>query len=265
MVKKQTLIIFLLFTAFILFFSVHIDPAEAAGAKQHVYDNAGLLNKQEISKLEALAKVHGEKQQTDFIILTTNSTDGKSIETYMGDFYDKKGFGYNKKYGNTVLFTIDMGQRKVYLAGFGKAEKYLDDERVNLVLDRIMPFISDGDYYGAFQKTIELSSKYMEYRPGVNPESILLKWWFQLVIALVIGGTAVGIMAYNSGGRVTINEGTYFDQHNSRVNSSRDVFVNQTVTRTRKPSDDNRSGGGGSGGGGVTGGGHSYSGGGRSF
>ena len=71
-------------------------------------------------------------------------------------------------------------------------------------------------------------------------------------------------MAYNSGGRVTVSEGTYRDFSSSRVVDRRDNYLRTSVTKTRKPSSDNNSSGGGfSGGGssgGTTSGGHSHSG-----
>ena len=102
----------------------------------------------------------------------------------------------------------------------------------------------------------------MEYRPGVNPESIFLKTWFHLTIALLLAAGIVGVMLYNVGGRVTTTPGTYIDRDHTRVRSEQDRFRNKTVTRRKVPQNKG-GGGGGFGGGGTTGGGRSFSGGGR--
>ncbi|MBP2079884.1 TPM domain-containing protein [Oceanobacillus polygoni] len=262
--SRRFLTLSILFTSlFIFIFSI---PAVEASSKQYIYDSAELLSEEQVMELEDSIKEFGDKQETDFIIHTTNDTGGKSIKTYMGDFYDEHAFGYDQPKGNTILLTVSMdpSKREVYLAGFKKGEEYLDNERIELVLDKVTPHLSDKNFYQAFQQAISTSSDYMEYRPGVNPESLLLKTWFQLVVALAVGGIIVGIMVYNSGGRVTVTARTYFNENNTRVNSKRDMFVNKTVTKRRKPSN-NKSRGGRGGGGGITGGGSSFSGGGRSF
>jgi uncharacterized protein len=236
----------------------------ASDSSQRIYDYANLLTETEIEELENLALEHSGIREVDFLFLTTNDTDDKGVVTYMGEFFDQWADETSQE--NGVLFTIDMENRKVFLAGFGTGETYLDDERIEMVLDQITPHIVDGNYGEAFRDTVVTASEYMEYRPGVNPENILFKWWFQVAVSVILAAVIVGAMAYNSGGRVTTNTRTYFDQNHSRVNSKRDRFRNKTVSKRKKPSNNNKSGGGGGfGGGGTTGGGRSFSGGGRSF
>ena len=64
---------------------------------------------------------------------------GKDIIDYMEDFYDEKGLGYDKSHGNTAILTIDMKNGDIYLAGYYKAEKYLDDYRLDIIRDKIAP------------------------------------------------------------------------------------------------------------------------------
>ncbi|MGI2329076.1 TPM domain-containing protein [Planococcus sp. YIM B11945] len=232
-----------------------------AQTDQHIYDNAGLLSEAETTELEAVAAEHSRKHGADFLFLTTNSMNGQPITTYMSDFFDEWSDENGQK--NVVLLTIDMGSRELYLAGFGTAEAKLDNERVDMVLDRIMPYVQANDYGGAFRETVETSSRYMEYKPGVNPESFFLKTWFHALVSVLLGGAIVGSMVASAGGRNTTTSSTYVDRDHTRVRSEADRFRNKTVTRRRIPQ--NKGGGGGFGGGGTSGGGSSYSGGGRSF
>lgn len=232
-----------------------------AAVDQRVYDNANLLSESEIAELEALAEEHSRKHGTDFLFLTSEDQEAFDVVEYMGDFFDTWAVENGQE--DAVLLTMNIATRDVYLAGFGTAETTLDDQRVNLVLDRILPEMQRGDYAGAFRETVTTASRYMEFRPGVNPENIFFKNWFQLAIALLLGGGIVGFMLYNSGGRVTTTASTYFDGDNSRVTGKLDQFRNKTVSRRKVPK--KSSGGGGFGGGGSTGGGRSFSGGGRKF
>ena len=232
-----------------------------AQTNQHVYDQAGLLSDSEISELEAYAAEKSREQGTEFLLLTTDSTEGLPIETYMGDFFDNLADETGTE--DAVLLTIDIGGREFYLAGFGNARTSLDNERVEMVLDRIAPYMAQGHYAGAFHETIETADRYMEYKPGVNPESLFFQTWFQAAVSLLLGGVVVGTMLYNSGGRNTTTAATYIDRDHTRVTRDSDRFRNKTVTRRRIPKNNNS--GGGFGGGGMTGGGRSFSGGGRSF
>lgn len=236
-------------------------PSSAEKTKQYVYDFANLLAEDEIAQLEQLAEKYGAKRSTDFIILTTNGAEGKDIEQYMGDFYDEMGLGYDKAHGNTAILTIDMKQRDVYLAGFYKAEQYLDSSRLDSIRHKITPDLSSGNYYDAFEGFIKISYKYMGIKPGIDPDNILFNLWFQIAASIGLAAIVVTIMAYSSGGKVSIHAKTYEATDTSRILQRKDQYVRTTTTRRRKPK--NNSGGGGKGGGfggGITGGGHSHSG-----
>lgn len=223
-----------------------------------VYDYADLLTDVEKGQLEELAASLGAEEDIDFIILTTNDTEGKDIKDYVGDFYDDK---YNLDAADAAILTLDMERRDVHVAGFYKGKKFIDDKRAGMIREKITPDLSAGNYYSAFSTFIEKAYEYMGVIPGVNPESIFLKWWFHIIISVVVAGGTVGLMAYNSGGRVTVNSATYLNQGTSRVLNRSDQYLRQTVTKRRKPQNNNSGGGGfGGGGGGITRGGHSFSG-----
>lgn len=255
----------LLFVVIFLMSFTMVERAKAApNRKQRVYDLAELLTFDEKEDLEKIADKYSTKRETDFIILTTNNEENKDIVIYMEDFYDENALGYDKPHGNTAILTIDMKNREVYLAGFYKGKEYLNDYRLDLIQDKIAPDLSEGNYYEAFRSFIKISYKYMGIRPGVDPNNILFNIWFQIIASLGVAGISVGIMMYNSGGKVTVGEGTYRDFSNSRVIDRRDNYLRTTVSKRRKPSNNNNSSGGGSrgggGGGGVSRGGHSHSG-----
>jgi len=236
-------------------------PAAGAAAGPLVYDHADLLTAEQEAELAAKAAELGAERQTDFIIITLNETGGKDIVDYVADFYDETAPGYDGPHGNAAILAIDLEQRDVFLAGFKHAEVRLSDARLDNIRTKITPYLSAGRFYDAFDQYLELAHKYMGFRPGVNPDSIFFKTGFQLAVSVGLAAVVVGMMAYRSGGRVTINARTYLDAGRSRVVSKSDVFINKTVTRTKI--ERNQSGGGGGsfgGGGGVTRGGHSFSG-----
>lgn len=250
---------------FIIFINLSVSIVLAnSKVNKRVYDFANLLNVDEIEKLEELAQKYSAKRDTDFIILTTYDTDGKDIVEYIEDFYDDNALGYDKPCGNAVILTIDMNNRGIYLAGFYKGEEYLDDYRLDLIRDNIALDLSNGDFYKAFEKFIKTSYKYMGIKPGVDPDNILFKTSFQVIMSLIIAGIVVGSMAYNSSaGRSTVYEGTYRDFSTSKIINRRDTYLRTSVTKHKRVSSNNNSSGGSGisrSGGGITKGGHSHSG-----
>lgn len=232
----------------------------AAEIKLLIYDQAELLTQDEHDELNQMANEYGAKRETDIIILTTNNAENVDIVDITENFYDEIGLGYDQAFGNAVILTLDMKNRDVYLAGFYKAEEYLDDGRLDKIREKITSDLSSGNYKSAFKKYIKTSYKYMGFKPGVNPDNILFNIWFQLGVAIAIGWIIVGVMAYRSGGRITVNRKTYEDGGSSGIVDRQDRYIRTTVTKTQIPKNNGGGSGGGGGGGGVTRGGHSHSG-----
>lgn len=233
--------------------------AAPAGEKPLIYDDAGLLNQEEIGELNALANELGAERETDIIIVTSSNVEGADVVEMTQDFYDEHAPGYDKAHGNAVILMMDMNNREVYLAGFYKAEEYLDNERLDKIRNRITSELTSGSYKRAFEKYIKTAHNYMGYEPGVNPDNILYNLWFQLAASISIGAIVVVGLVYRSGGRVTVNAKTYEDAGASGILDRQDRYIRTTVTKRKIPKN-NSSGRGGGGGGGMTRGGHSHSG-----
>lgn len=237
-----------------LFFVVPINAAPA----NFIYDYAGILNDTDKTELEQIASKLSAETNTSLIVLTTNDTEGLYIREYMANFYDENHLGFNQSNGNTAILSLDINNRDIYLAGFHKAEEHLDNSRIDKILDKVTPYISNGDYVEGFKVYMEETSYYLELKAGYNPDNIFYKLWFQLLISVLIGALVVGIMIATRGGRVTVNHTTYADLEHSGVVNAEDRYVTTHITKVKKPSSNNK-------GGGMTGGGTSFSGGGRKF
>ncbi|WP_068783067.1 TPM domain-containing protein [Paenibacillus phocaensis] len=236
---------------------------QAPTDKKLIYDEADILYLESVESLNALANEYGPKRETDIIVFTTDNPEDEDVVKLTEDFYDERAPGYDRPHGNAVILTLDMRNRELYLAGFYKGEEYLDDGRLDKIRNKIAPQLTAGDYQGAFEEYIRTSYRYMGYRPGVNPDNPLFNTDTQLLIGLVIGGLVVGVMAFRSGGRMTVNSRTYEDSGDSGVIWRQDNYLRTTVTKRKIESSSSGGGGGsssGGGGGGTTSGGHSHSG-----
>ena len=105
---------------------------------------------------------------------------------------------------------------------------------------------------------MQLVNRYQKIKPGINPDNIFLKIWFQLLISVIIGGIIIGVMIYHSGGKMTASGQTYLDREHSSLVRRHDHYIRTHTTRTKRQtdSDSSSSGGGGSSSGGSHGGSH---------
>lgn len=246
----------------ILLFIPLFSTVHAATDKQRIFDDANILSEQEKSSLERFAQKYSDKRKVDFLIITMDGDE--DITKYMGDLYDQHGFGYNQKHGDVALIALNMHpeHRDVQLAGFGKVEYSLPDERFDTIREKVTPNLSNGNYEAAFESFITLSARYMQFKPGVDPSNPVYNPYVQIAIALFIGVGTVIIMASNRRSKITFTAATYFDERTSKVNRKEDTFLRRTVSKTYSPQKKDSGGGGGGGfsGGGSTGGGRSFSG-----
>lgn len=276
--------------------------AESDRSAKHVYDKADLFSEEELSDLEEKCISYGEDADVEIIILTHNDTKAIYAEDYIEDFEDQLPDN------DRVYLLIDMHNRDVFIEGYGKAKTYINSKRIDNILDIIAPDLTDGNYYDACLCFIEMAASYMnddselnyDHNYNIPPQSsnknepyydetwtssnytqdtihtainMLSNIWVQLIISIIIGATVVGIMAYNSGGKMTAGSNNYFDHKSPGLIGRRDNYIRTTVTRVRKPRNDNNNtgsharGGFNSSGfrGGVSAGGRSHSSGGRKF
>lgn len=218
--------------------------SETEGNYQHIYDEAGLLSTNELETLEEMCIQYSEESGAKIIILTHNRKEAVDGEIYIENFYDKM------LYGDSVILLVDMYNRDVLIQGYGLAEKSVNSSRIDVIIEKISPHLTDEEYNTAFQYYISKSAAYI--KNGPLAKQIITNVYFQIVVSLVIGLIVVGIMVYNSGGKMTAGGNNYIDGNHSGLIGRRDDYIRTTVTRVRKPSQK-------SGGGGISAGGHSHS------
>lgn len=273
---KKALKLFILFI--VLLSGIPVFAKSSSATDQRVFDDANLLSDSKEELLNDKCLEIGDKVSLDIVLLTIDDAKGKTSTAYADDFYDDMEFGYNAPNGDGVLLLIDMDNRELRISTSGTAISYITDSRIESLFDAITPYISDGEYSNGCNEFIDFVDYYMSNKPTTgnssnnyyntngnyngNSESIFLSWWFQFIIALVIAGIVVGVMAYNSGGKISVNLNTYLDASGTHHISSYDNYV-KTVTTSVKKTPPSSSGGGSSTH--KSSGGHTHGGGSRKF
>lgn len=259
--KKQYILSSILFMICLLS-SIIIAPTMHAASNNndipYVFDDANLLSTDDQRDLNDLANKYSNKHNTSIVVVTASDTNELSTTDYASMYYDTYIHGKDGYNDNCVLFLIDMDNRSTNIFAYEDAAIRMDTKRSDKILDVVTPKLTDKDYDEAIQTFIKKTNTYLGTKPSVDPDNIFFQVWFQLLLAIIIGGASVGIMIHNSGGRVTTNSTTYLDHGNSKLTGCYDHYIRTTTTRRKKPENNNSSGGGGSSGG-TTGGGSSFS------
>ena len=84
--------------------------AMAYAAPARIVDDAGLLTDSERSALEEKAASLWDSCRLDVVVVTVDTTYGKSVQTYADDYYDEQGYGYGAdNSGILLLLCMDTG------------------------------------------------------------------------------------------------------------------------------------------------------------
>lgn len=221
-----------------------------------VVDEADLLSDSEERSLEKylLEIIEKHDRKYDIAVVTVNSTDGKSAEAYADDYYDYNYYGYDSE-GSGLLLLVDMGGRNWHISTKGKGIRAFTDYGISQIGNKVAGYLSDGDYYGAFERFADQADSYIgkyessgkAYDVGEKPKNYgqMLGTSFlgALVIALIVCLCMMGQLktaVKQTAARVYVKNGSM------RVNHSRDIFLYNTVSKTKIETDSGSGGGGGS-------------------
>ena len=221
-------------------------------------DDADLLaDWEEESLLQKLEEI-SEKEQMDVAVVTVNSLDGKSPEAYADDYYDYNGYGQGEN-RDGVLLLISMADRDWQITTTGFGITAVNDAAIELIEDRMLSDLSDGDYYDAFSSYASTVGDVAEMARNGEPYtggSMSSLSTGQRVGGAAVAGIIIGCIAGMIGTSVQkknlkrvrrqhgANAYIYGDASNLSVSDDR--FIRRNVVRTRIQKDDNRGGGGGS-------------------
>ena len=247
----------------LVFAAVFLLLSLSAGAQAllHVDDKAGVLSYSEIQQLEQQAQELYDLTQFDVIIHTTRNSQGKGPRDYSFDYYH--GFRDAAAYPNGAALVIMFDTRDYYEAARGTGIELLTYRESHDLGRVVQNKLSNQDYYGAFSDYIRYVKRLQV--PATSTELLATYMPFVLIFGLVAGLVYALVLK----GRMNIarfrpDADAYVVPNSLDLSTVQDLYLYQTVTRTKIESN---SGSKGSGGGFSTGsrGGTSYGGRGGKF
>ena len=214
----------------------------SAQALVHVDDRAGVLSSDEKADLEKKANDLYEKTSFDVILHTTNDSQRKGAEDYSFDYYH--AFRDPAGYPNGAMFAIMFDTRDYYEAARGTGINLLTYRENHDLAGIVRDKLSDGDYHGAMSDYLRYVSRLLI--PPTAAERTAEVAPFILIGALVIGLLyALYLRSKLKIARHKSNAGLYVLANSLNLTESSDMFLYQTVSRTRIQTSSGSKGGGG--------------------
>lgn len=245
---------------------VSLAVSVSADSLPRVVDNAGLLTESEEVNLTARAEAIIRDWQIDAVIVTVDSLDGKTVQEYADDYYDDQGYGCGDDYSG-ILFLVSMGTREWYMSTCGEAIFIFTDYGLAQMEEQIIPHLSDGRYFEAFDTWLYLVEQYCEtfqtsgpidgyvqpddYDPDSGDEMIYYEpetkpnHFISLVIGAIVALVVVLIMrSQMNTAKQQPHAVDYLKKDSYHLRTCRDMYLYSRVSKT--PRSENKSSGGGS-------------------
>ncbi len=252
--------------------------------ENYVVDAADLFTDSEEETLFGMISDIRSTYKFDAVILTTRSIGDKEPVEYTDDYFDYNGYGYGSgRDGVMMMLCIpeDGGTRNVHISGRGLGASVFDSSTLDFdngpIFSELKPLLSDGAYYDAEVKFLELADKYLgwyydgdgddNYDGGdvsvYTPVMIIKREAFAVAIGMVVAFFVVTALKRKmKTNRIKTTAANYEKPGSMNVTESNEYFVRKQVTRTAIPKRDEHDSAGGD----HTGSsGASHSGGGGSF
>lgn len=220
-----------------------------------LFDEPDLLTDSEENELIAKLENICSQKQMEVVVAAFETIGDYTPMEYADDFYDYNGYGYGENRDGLVLIIV-MDTSDWWISTRGSAIDAFTDAGIDYIGEQIVPYLSGGDYYGAFSRFVDQCAVFIDQANTGDPYNThnLPKAPFDkgmaAVIALVAGLLIAAIYTASLKGQLKSVQaqraaGNYVKNGSMNVTNSRDFFLYRHVDRTEKSSSsDSRSGSG---------------------
>lgn len=226
------LIVFCLLTACIF-------PTYAASPC--LVDDAGLLTTAEKAELEQRLNEISARYDVDVVVVTAESIGDSSPMAYADDYYD-----YHDYSPDGILLLVSMEYSDWWISTTGYGITAFTDAGIEYIGDRVVPYMSDGDFAKAFASFADLCEQFLAQAQTGEPYDYYnlpkdpFEPGFNLIVALVIGLIAAWIATGSMKRKLkSINRQTKADDYvtpgSLQISHSRDFHLYTHLDRRERP------------------------------
>lgn len=210
----------------------------ASGGSPKVVDEAELMTATQVEILEKEASALADTYAMDVVILTVRSTNGKYIQDHADDYFDYNGYGIGSEHSG-VLLMLAMDEREWWLSTCGDTIDALTDYGQEKLMDEVVPYFSDGDYYSGFRTYLRQLDVYFAAYENGSPIDRHPNIFLIAMVALAVGAFAgwITIMVMKSGMKTTrpqTGAACYVENGSYQLLRQRDIFLYSRTTKIKK-------------------------------
>lgn len=238
------------------------EEAEATAAVQDegfIRDNADLISTFSETALEAQAANLAEAYGCGVYVLTVDTMNGATSREFAKKYYLDHDLGVGEG-NNGILFMVAMDTRDYVTVTYGLASateggygigiQAFTDDGITALEDEVVPYLSDGDYDGAFAAYMDICEEYLNYYDengeGMAPAdsgSLLVKLAIVIFVPLLVAlGVCLIFVSQMKTARIATEAGNYIDRDGFQLTAHHDRYTHTTQTRRLiKTDDDNKS------------------------
>jgi uncharacterized protein len=252
-----------IFASFVML-AAAVLPSSAAEGMQYIYDYAGIFSDSEKTRLQALAQEYSTRTNVHFVILTTDDSSARVLETYSRNFYDQHIAGAD---GITecAMMSVNMSTRVVANDFYGELRTMVSDNEASVIREGYGKYMSSRNYGAAARYFLDEAAKLVEEKIAlynvdvadarqtahikmVDEAQWALLWSLLAAVALPAVVLLVIYLMHNAGMKKKISTRNYLVSDSLRLHYISDVFLHTHTSRSKKErksdSKSSRSGGG---------------------
>lgn len=200
--------------------------------EDRIFDEAKVLTSGEKEKLMKLITQKEKVIGADIVLVTIRDPDIDNyhkIRDYAQNFYEEKGFGWNKPNGDGILYVDNWATGYCWICTTGKATEKLDRNAINYIIKRTTERVNEETYqsYCTMVKTI------VSEMQNLRIIRLHIRTVWLAVIAMIVTIIFIVYHLMRNGGNVTTNRSTYVPEGGININQKEDLFLHSHVTRRK--------------------------------
>lgn len=232
-----------IFSCILILLSLSLLTAYATFENQSITDGAGYLMQSELDELTKDLDAVREKYDFEVAIYTESTMTSATAEASADDIYDYNGYGAGENDDGIMLY-ICSGTREYHFTTHGKGLEYFNTNGLIYLESQVLPYLSEDDYYGAFNAYIETADELLEMAESGTPyneKQYSTKYLIGVIIVCLIAPLLIALWMMN--GKLkkmkTAVENDYAANYmkpgSMNIAVSRDLFLYSRITKTEKP------------------------------
>ena len=232
-----------LFSCILILLSLSLLTAYATFENPSITDRAGYLMQSELDELTKDLDAVREKYDFEVAIYTESTMTSATAQASADDIYDYNGYGAGENDDGIMLY-ICSDTREYHFTTHGKGLEYFNTNGLIYLESQVLPYLSEDDYYGAFNAYIETADELLEMAESGTPyneKQYSTKYLIGVIIVCLIAPLLIALWMMNRKLKKmkTAVENDYAAHYmkpgSMNITVSRDLFLYSRITKTEKP------------------------------